>query len=773
MQLERVNFFPYISKSKLILVFLFSVLQFNTYAGQRKNILLINSYHQQISWTDSLTAGIREGLREGNFQHELFIESLDSKRVDSKTFFPEFYSFLKAKYAKSKIDIIIITDNDALLFIEEYRDSLFPNVPVIFCGINNQYSFKSGFTGVIEEVDLRANLELIEDLHPSLEVLYVVLDRTTTGEALRQKMNAEIAKKIYHYRIEILSDYSLAELQEHTSILGNGTAILFLLFNVDKDNEYLTYEEALISIVRSSSVPIYGTWDFYLMHGIIGGNIIRGRIHGQNAGEIAARVINGEPVDKIAPLNGPTSFAFNYPIMRSHGIKRSKLPSDSTFINTPFEFIKRNSDLFTVFAFIVLILLITISSLAVVNRLRNAQLKIELYHLEKLNEQNSLLEEAKKMAEESNRLKSAFLANMSHEIRTPMNGIVGFSNLLKQRPNLSQEKVEQYVNIITSNSQLLLNLINDIIDVSKIEANQLEIKSSSCNLNKLMQDLHIMFSSERNRLGKNDVNIYYKVTQGRDDLIILTDVERVKQVLMNLLNNAIKFTKEGSVEFGFEVRGKSLYFFVKDTGIGIESGKVALIFDRFRQVDETSSRVYGGSGLGLAICKGIIKKMYGEIGVESELNKGSLFWFTIPYVPIEKSRDMQILKSIAPQTPRWDGKCILAVEDVEESLMLLKEIILPTKAKFVGVQNAEDALKLLSSGDDFHLVLMDLQLPQMDGYQATKEIKNLRPLIPVIAQTANAMSDDREKAIEAGCVDYLPKPINVEEFYKVLGKYLG
>ena len=770
-----LTFFTRFALRHLLTVLLVSFLA-SGYAGVskiEKNILIINSYHHHLSWTDSLNYGIVKALTQGDVEFELFMEDLDSKRWDATTYFSEYFSYLKAKYAKQPIDIIFVTDNDALIFIEKYGDELFPKVPVVFCGINNRYSFKPGFTGVIEEVDLLANLALIEFLHPDLDTLYVVLDRTTTGEALREKVEKEIAANSFPYAIKILSDYTVFELQEYVAMIETKNAILFLLFNVDRKGEFLTYEEALIQIAKVAEVPLYGTWDFYLPHGIVGGNIIKGHTHGFLAGNIAVRILEGEPADAINPVYGPTNYAFNYPILKKHGINQSTLPRDSYVINSPFQFIRTNLKLFIRFTLIVIVLLAIISLLAVLNRLRRTKLKIERLHVEKLSEQQALLEEAKEKAEESNRLKSAFLANMSHEIRTPMNGIVGFAKLLKQRPDAPKEKVDQYVDIINSNSQILLNLINDIIDISKIEANQLEIKPLSADINKLIKDLHVMFNSEKNRLKKTSIEFSYSVPPEMDDQNVFVDVDRVKQLLLNLLNNALKFTQKGNIDFGYKVEGENLYFYVKDTGIGVERDKVKIIFERFRQVDETQSRVYGGSGLGLAICKGIIEKMKGEIGVESEVGVGSLFWFRIPYSVEVTTKRKTKAKGDSAHIPNWDSKTVLVVEDVSESLMLIKEILLPTKAKFIGVKSAEEALVNCKSSLDIDLVLMDLHLPQMDGYTATKEIKAIRSELPVVAQTANAMTDDRDKALDAGCDDYLAKPINIELFYQTLDKFLG
>ena len=768
------NFFRFSLLRHLLTLLLFSFLAsgYASVSKKEKNILIINSYHQHLSWTDSLNLGIITALNQSGIEYELFVEDLDSKRWNANIYFSEYYKYLKAKYTNQPIDIVFVTDNDALHFIERYGDDLFPNTPVIFCGINNQYSFKRGYTGVIEEVDLIANLALIEFLHPDLDSLYVVLDRTTTGEAIREKVEKEIVANNFPYAIKILSDFTVYELQEYVSMIDGNYAILFLLFNVDRNGEFLTYEEALIHIDQVVAVPLYGTWDFYLPHGIVGGNIIKGQTHGFIAGELAVRILKGEPVDGIKPFFGPTSYAFNYPVLKKFGINQSSLPSGSFIINTPFEYIRSNLKLFIRFALIVIVLLAIISLLAVLNSLRRTKLKIERLHVEKLNEQQALLEEAKEKAEESNKLKSAFLANMSHEIRTPMNGIVGFAKLLKQRPDAPKEKIDQYVEIISSNSQILLNLINDIIDISKIEANQLEIKPLSADLNKLIKELHVMFNSEKNRLKKTTLDISYSVPSEMDEKTVFIDIDRIKQLLLNLLNNALKFTQKGNIDFGYIIEGENLYFYVKDTGIGVERDKVNIIFERFRQVDETQSRAYGGSGLGLAICKGIIDKMKGEIGVESEVGVGSLFWFRIPYKAEVPSKRKAKTKGDLTLIPNWDTKTILVVEDVDESLMLIKEILLPTKAKFIGVKSAEEALVNCKSNLVIDVVLMDLHLPQMDGYRATKEIKAIRPDLPVIAQTANAMTDDRDKALQAGCNEYLAKPINIELFYQTLGKFL-
>lgn len=732
---------------------------------------MLNSYHRGLSWTDSLNTGIRNSLSNAHISVEIYIEDIDYKRFSKPKVLTQMYGLLKMKYQGTAIDLVFVTDNDALLFMEQHGDSLFPGTPVVFCGINNRYSFKKGFTGVLEEVDIKSNLDLIQNFHPTLSDLHVIIDRTTTGEELRKRVEQIADSALYPFNIRILSDYTIDELEETVKGFNEGDAILFLLFNVDRLHQYLSYEEALHSISLVCDIPIYGTWDFYLKHGIIGGNIIMGREHGEHAGQIGARILMGENIDNIAPYNGPTKFAFNHIYTKKHKISRRMLPRGRFSINTPYQFVMQNIKLFLVFAYVIAFLLALITLLIHINRLRRKQLYSEREHTQKLNDQNTLLEEAKERAEESNRLKSTFLANMSHEIRTPMNGIVGFANLLKIRPNLNDQKVNQYVDIINENSHTLLNLINDIIDVSKIEANQLEVRNAPCDIEKLIKDLHILYVSEQQRMKKTQIDLQYSIPDNTSK-VIKSDAERLRQVLSNFINNALKFTNQGKIEYGYKIAGNNLYFYVKDTGIGISREQQELIFERFRQGDESSARTYGGSGLGLAICKGIVSKMGGKIGVDSEKGVGSLFWFTIPFIPYNDTKTKDDSNGNDTKYPNWTGKTVLIVDDVPESLLLLQEIIFPTKAKVLKASTAEEAIELCRNNNSINLVLMDLQLPKMDGYTATQEIKSFRPLVPIIAQTANAMLDDRDKALEAGCDEYITKPIDLDKFYLTASRFI-
>jgi len=413
---------------------------------------------------------------------------------------------------------------------------------------------------------------------------------------------------------------------------------------------------------------------------------------------------------------------------------------------------------------------------------KKAEKELQEHHnnLEKLVKQRTkeldLEISERKIAEESDKLKTAFLSNMSHELRTPLNAIIAFSNFLKD-PGLSDEKRNEYLNYISNAGDNLLQLIDDIIDCAKIESGQLSINKTACNITGILAELLRIFNELKGK--KNKSNIEFRINPKclEKNVIIETDPLRLKQILNNLLENSLKYTLKGYVEMGFEDIDHSVQFYVKDTGIGIQKDKQQLIFERFLQVNSIKDRGFGGTGLGLSICKNLVNLLGGNIWVESELNKGSVFSFTIPYKDIRiESRPEKEESEISPLKMdfdyKWNNKVILIVEDEDLNFKVLESALARTDATILRANDGLEAIRMVKN-QDLSLVLMDIQMPKMDGYLATKEIKKINSKLPVIAQTSYAMSGERERCIEAGCDEYLPKPLNLAELLSIIDKYIN
>lgn len=356
---------------------------------------------------------------------------------------------------------------------------------------------------------------------------------------------------------------------------------------------------------------------------------------------------------------------------------------------------------------------------------------------------------AKELAEESNRLKSAFLANMSHEIRTPLNAIVGFSGILASTEE--EEEKQEYVSIIENNNTLLLQLISDILDLSKIEAGTLELNYSNIELNELMRELERGFLL---RVKTDAVKLEFVEPAG--PCMAYTEKNRLSQLMINLVTNAIKFTEKGSIRFGYEMRENELYFYVADTGCGIPKDKQQNIFGRFVKLNSFAQ----GTGLGLSICKTLMDHMGGRIGVESEEGKGSTFWFTLPYKPAVKEDKKQMPKDIQPVSIERNKLTILVAEDNASNYKLF-ESILKYDYHLIHAWDGMEAVEMFRRHNP-QIVLMDINMPVMDGYEATREIRKYSAKIPIIAVTAFAYASDEQKVMESGFDGYMPKPINAK-----------
>jgi PAS domain S-box-containing protein len=374
---------------------------------------------------------------------------------------------------------------------------------------------------------------------------------------------------------------------------------------------------------------------------------------------------------------------------------------------------------------------------------------------------------AKEKAEESERLKSAFLANMSHEIRTPMNGIIGFIDILND-PDTREDDRETYFDLVKKSGNRLLTTINDIIEISKIEAGQAHLNFSREKVDEILIEHFNFFKPETAPKG-----ITLKMHPPESTLpTIETDRNKLDSILTNLLKNATKFTEKGTIEFGCQQSGNKLEFFVKDTGVGISNDRIEAIFNRFEQAETGINRGHEGTGLGLSISKAYAQLLGGNLWVESQKGEGSTFYFNIDYIPAEK-RDKETGITPLDATERSKNEAtILVAEDDEISFTLLEIMLSKRNFKLIKANNGSEAVEIVRQNPDIDIVIMDVKMPEKDGLEATREIRQFNKKIPVIAQTAYALPGDKEKALAAGCNDYISKPLQKNKLLNMINRFL-
>jgi len=403
------------------------------------------------------------------------------------------------------------------------------------------------------------------------------------------------------------------------------------------------------------------------------------------------------------------------------------------------------------------------------NVLNTAAISIGMAYVKKRTELELI--KAKEHAEESDRLKSAFLATMSHELRTPLNAIIGFSGIMSK--DMDPADQEEYIKIIHKSGKNLLNIIEDFFNISMIEAGEIKVEMEHFSFEKFRSHFNEVLYTEIKSMDKSNLAVHFSPDPSLPDLYLFTDQNKLFQIFSNILKNAVKFTDLGSIEYGYTVgNGKEIIFFVKDTGIGISPVLQKTIFEKFRQADETFTRKFGGTGLGLSISKRLTELLNGNIWVESEPDHGSAFYFMIP------CRDMswQVSKGSSSGTQALEflhNKTILLVEDEESNYLLIKTIIKHSDATLLWARNGKEALEMIDTHDEISVVLMDIKMPVMDGYEATRMSKTLRPKLPVIAMTAHALYGDEEKALQSGFDNYIPKPISKSLLFTILEQYLS
>jgi signal transduction histidine kinase/CheY-like chemotaxis protein len=739
------------------------------------------------TWADSVGSGVLSVFSKRN-DLSVFVEFLDAKRFANPTF-SENYRLFRKKYRNIHFDVALICDNDALDFMMLYGDTLFPGVPVVFCGINDpgDYNFENKeYYGILDGIDLRDEIDMIAKVSPDIRKLYFISDSATTTSLINlryiQKLEPAYAVK---FEFSYLCKYSPDSLIQTVRKFEKGSAIALINYSQDLDGNPVNPEAIYLEVTKNASVPVFMESETLLGKGIVGGIFIKGRTHGHDAAQMALKFVDNKdyhPSQRIVrPVN---QYYFDFNILKKFGIPKKNLPEGSIVINKPgiifLKYLRFILPFLVIIGFLLVIVLILLFNIR--KRKKAEAVLAEAHHqvkemnteLEEINEHlsftNEELRRAKLKSEESDRLKSAFLANMSHEIRTPLNAIIGFSSLLGD-VNLRLSDRETYFRIINSNSNQLLHIIEDILDLSRIEAGQMKIFIEVFPVNEVLKDLSDSFSK-----AKTNPDVSISLVNGHSNIMLRTDSSRFKQIISNLISNALKFTKKGHIQIGYEILSeKEITFFVKDTGIGIDEANLDRIFNRFWKSESENENFQSGAGLGLSICKSLSEALGGKIWAESRLHEGSTFYLSLPdyhiMTPEIKAADDNIGNHVSYN---WSNLTIAIAEDEISNQYLLARILANFNANTVCFRNGKELVEFISDNTDrqISLILMDLKMPVMDGFTAFRLIRELNHDIPIVAQTAYAMVEDIDKIRSAGFCDYIVKPIRQEILVEKIRKVL-
>ena len=722
-----------------ILILLSSSILASKHDEQKKKILLLHSYHQNLEWTQNIEEGFKNTLENKLSNYELYVEYMDTKRFDYEKIARELEGVYNQKYKEVPLDLIVTSDDNALNFMLNYGQDFFPSAPVVFCGVNNlarkELTQRDMITGFIEEASIRETIQLMLEIHNNPNRIVVINDDTPTGEANRERLESIRPDFVNKTNFAFWQDYSMQELQTKLADLEEDTAVLLLSFNRDRLGQRFTYQETIKQLNPYADVPIYSVWDFYLGEGIVGGKLISGFSQGKMAATRGIKILRGQ-TNEINSDSETNKYMFDYQRLQEFDIAESDLPPGSMIVNRPDSFYYKHKTEIWMIGGIIAIAISLVLAVFLFMTIRSIKEK----------------EKAKRKAEKANQAKSEFLANMSHEIRTPINAIKGIIYLVLDTPLSAKQR--NYLEKIQTSTNSLLGIINDILDFSKIEAGKLELEEKEFLLDEVLNNLANQVAIKAYDKG---LDFFYDTDHVPHKLI--GDPLRLGQILLNLVNNAIKFTEEGEVrliirkvaEKGEKIR---LKFTVKDTGIGMTAEEQEKLFEKFTQADSSTTRNHGGTGLGLSISRELVQKMSGKMEVDSEIGEGSTFNFTAEFGLGEQP---QIVKRL--ETYGLEDKKILIVEDKQINRKVLRELVASFDLDVTAVTSAEESIEELKK-ETYDLIFMDWKMPGLDGLEAAKIIKRdleLETVPKIILVTA--FGEELEKSQEKKIDDVLFKPV--------------
>ena len=776
----------------------------------KKPILIICSYNPAAHQTSVTISDYMDEYSKLGGQRDIVIENMNCKSFSEAPLWSAMMTQILAKYQGEKHPAqIILLGQEAWAAYLSQRDEMQVKVPVM-CSLassnvvilpkdtvenldcwmpesvdifEDHLDIPELESGFINQYDIEGNISMIQAFYPKTKHIAFISDNTYGGVTMQALVRKEM-KKFPDLDLILMDGrrHSIYTIVEELRQLPENTVILVGTWRVDMNEGYFMRNATYAMMEVTPTIPTFTPSSVSLGYWAIGGVLPDYRkVGGEMAMESIRMDQHPEDTGKHLSIIGSKAVLDSRKV-KEWGLHPSVLPFKVQLVNQPVSFYQQYTyQIWSACAlFVILVLGLCIS---LFYYFRTKRLKDELLKSEKD------LRVAKDRAEESNRLKSAFLANMSHEIRTPLNSIVGFSDVLAMGGSTEDEQ-QSYYKIIKTNSDLLLRLINDILDLSRLEANRVTLTWEECDVVQLCSQVVASVSFSRQ---SSDNQFLFSTSF--ETFRMVTDVQRMQQVIINLLSNADKFTKRGKITLDFSVNEEKqmAIFSVTDTGCGIPKEKQGLVFERFEKLNEYAQ----GTGLGLSICKSIVERLGGKITVNSEFGVGTTFNFTLPYNIIKKvadttegmqsslsSQSSQLSQSSQPsdlteqpsnETPQEQipekQACILIAEDTDSNYDLLNAIL----GKNYRLVHAHDGMEAVIMYDEVKpdLILMDIKMPNLDGLEATKIIRELSATVPIVVQSAYAYPQDQKAAKEAGCSDFISKPIVQSELKKMLNKWLS
>ena len=745
---------------------------------ENHRVLFISSYSYSWSTVPLQIEGIQSELESSV---TLDIEFMDTKKIKMKM--AEQITLEKIRYKQrnsGEYDAVIVGDDAALVFAMKYKKTLFKDTPIVFEGINNvEYAKKVSknplVTGVIEKFSYKENLDFAKKIQPDAKKVVAIVDNTVTGVGEQQQFLAQ-ENNYPELSFETINGSTLTKQQiiEKISKTDKDSILIYLILSEDREGHTYTNEQTCKLIKKYAKVPVLRFVQAGIGEGALGGNIVLHKNSGKIAAGMVMKMLHGtDPASIKMVSKSPNGYYLDQNVIDKFNISKSLIPEDAKIINRRLNFREKYGK--------VLLIIVCVAVGVMLITLQFAHAVYEKRRFTELEDNNKKLAKAAQEAKAAARAKSVFLHSMSHDIRTPMNAIIGFTRIAIQQNK--DEAVGKYLKKIMISSNHLLTLISDVLDISRIENKKEIYKYKPTDLGKITNDVKAIIQGLAIEKGIN-----FKIEcPNTEHYQVTTDPLRVREILVNILSNAVKFTESGGkvtfmadIDSGSDEEHVLVRYTVSDTGCGMSEEFIPHVFEEFSQEEFGARTQYKGTGLGMAITKRYVEMMGGTISVQSKKNEGTTFIVELPMELAKEDNDNTDTKEkTSDRQQTLEGVNVLVAEDNDINAEIIAFQLKENGMNFVRVANGSQAVEAFkdSAPGTFDVILMDIMMPEMGGYEATRTIRNMSDRqdgkeIPIIAMTANAFKEDIQASLDAGMNEHLTKPLNVTKLLETIAKVI-